>query len=76
MSINEKKYTVKNIYDLFGDSKKWKKGDDITFRIKRDGKEISLSTKVIEPKVTTVIITQDPNASPQQIDLLKSWIND
>lgn len=76
LGINGKKYNVKNIYDLFGDSKKWKKGSEATFDIKRNGKEISLTTTVIDPKVETIIITQNPKATPQQIALLKSWIND
>jgi len=35
LGINNKTYTIKNIYDLFGDSKRWKIGNEITFKIKR-----------------------------------------
>lgn len=76
LSINDKKYTVKNIYDLFGDSNNWKKGEPITFTIKRGIREISLSAAVIEPKVRTTIICPNPKASKEQARLLKYWLND
>ncbi len=76
LGINDKKYNIKNIYDLFGDSSRWKIGDEITFLVKRNNKEITLKSKVIEPSVTQIILEQAPNASEQQINLLKNWIND
>nr|WP_247672746.1 peptidase M61 [Aquimarina sp. MMG016] len=76
ISINDKKYTIKNIYDLFGDSNKWKVGNDITFKVKRNGEVITLTTKVIEPKVQQVVIQQNPSATKQQTNILKKWIND
>ncbi|WP_233194599.1 peptidase M61 [Aquimarina sp. I32.4] len=76
LSINNKKYTLKNIYDLFGDSNKWKIGDKITFRIKRNGKTIELTSTVIKPTVEKIILTQNPKASEQQKMLLKNWLND
>ncbi len=76
LSINNKAYNLKNIYDLFGDSNQWKVGDDITFRIKRNGEEMTLTSKVIEPTMEKIILHQDPSASEQQIKLFKKWIND
>lgn len=76
LSINNKKYNLKNIYDLFGDSNKWKKGDEITFKIKRNNKILTLKSNVIEPTVEKIILQQDPNASELQKMLLKKWIND
>ncbi|WP_282089281.1 peptidase M61 [Aquimarina algiphila] len=76
LSINKKKYKLKNIYDLFGDSNKWKIGDQITFKIKRNDEIIILKSKVIEPTVEKIIIELNPNASEQQKIVLKKWIND
>ncbi|GAA4274392.1 peptidase M61 [Aquimarina gracilis] len=74
--INNKTYTIKNIYDLFGDSNQWKLGDDISFRIKRGGQEVTLTSKVIEPTMEKIVLQLDPSASEQQVDLFKKWIND
>ncbi len=76
LSINDKKYNLKNIYDLFGDSNQWKIGDEIIFKIKRDDKIITLTSHVIQPTVEKIILEQDPKASEQQIVLFKNWIND
>ncbi|MBF2707593.1 M61 family metallopeptidase [Flavobacterium soyangense] len=39
MAVNEKPYSLDNIYELIGDSSKWKENDAISVKIKRDGKE-------------------------------------
>ncbi|WP_291102864.1 MULTISPECIES: peptidase M61 [unclassified Flavobacterium] len=39
MAVNDKSYSLNNIYDLISDSKNWKENDAITVKIKRDGKE-------------------------------------
>ncbi len=76
LSINEKKYKLKNIYDLFGDSNKWKIEDEITFKIKRNNEIITLKSKVIKPTVEKTILELEPNPSEQQEIVLKKWIND
>ena len=76
LSINGKKYQVKNIYDLFGDSNQWKLGDTVIFEIKRGTEKMTLQTEVIKPTIQKTILEQIPDASEQQIKLLKSWIND
>ena len=76
LSINKKKYNLKNIYDLFGDSNKWNIGDTITFKIKRNNKVISLTSTVIEPTVEKRILQQDVKASERKKMLFKKWINE
>lgn len=76
LSIGDKDYNVKNIYQLFGDSNNWKKGSIVNFKIKRNNQELYLSTKVIAPKVSTMVIIDNPDATPEQRKLLKHWIND
>lgn len=39
VSINEKPYSLDNIYDMITESQNWKENDAITVKIKRDGKE-------------------------------------
>jgi predicted metalloprotease with PDZ domain len=47
--INGTKYTVENIYDMIMASMAWKEGDAITLKIKRDGKEQTLTGTVKLP---------------------------
>ncbi len=76
LSINEKIYNFKNIYDLFGDSNKWKIGDEITFKVKRNNETLILKSYVIKPTIEKIILQQNPKASEQQKIILKKWIND
>ncbi len=76
VSINNKAYTLENIYDLFGDSNKWKEGEEISFKIKRNDKIIDLKSKVIKPTVEKTIFIENQKASQEQKKLLKKWIND
>jgi len=76
LSINNKNYNIKNIYDLFGDSNKWQIGDPITFTIKRNNKIEILNSEVTEPFVETSILQQDPNAEESKQSLLEYWINE
>lgn len=39
VSINDKNYSLDNIYVMISDSEKWKENDSISVKIKRDGKE-------------------------------------
>ena len=49
LAINNKAYTLDNIYDMIGESENWKENDAITIKIKRDGKEQILTGKVSLP---------------------------
>ncbi|SEG46536.1 peptidase M61 [Flavobacterium urumqiense] len=49
MAINEKSYTLDNIYDMIGASQTWKENDAITVKVKRDGKEQVIKGKVKLP---------------------------
>ncbi len=45
-SVDGKDYNLDNIYDLIMGSQKWKEGDEVAMKIKRDGKEMLLKGKV------------------------------
>ena len=49
MAINDKPYSLDNIYDMIGESQAWKENDGITVKIKRDGTEQILKGKVKLP---------------------------
>lgn len=49
VAINDKAYTLDNIYEMIGESENWKENDTITVKIKRDGKEQILTGKVSLP---------------------------
>jgi len=50
LAINETAYNLDNIYDMVMESMKWKDGDAITLKIKREGKEQIITGKVLMPK--------------------------
>ena len=49
VAINDKGYNLDNIYDMIGESENWKENDAITIKIKRDGKEQTITGKVNLP---------------------------
>ena len=49
VSINEKPYSVDNIYEMITASQNWKENDAITIKIKRNGKEQLIKGKVKLP---------------------------
>lgn len=49
VSINDKPYSLANIYDLIGESENWKENDPITVKIKRAGKEETIKGTVKLP---------------------------
>ena len=49
VSINEKTYTLDNIYDMITESHNWKENDTITVKIKREGKEQIIKGKIQFP---------------------------
>nr|WP_315199151.1 peptidase M61 [uncultured Flavobacterium sp.] len=53
LSINDKPYSLNNIYDMISESQKWKENDPISIKIKRDGKEQILKGNVKFPYIDT-----------------------
>lgn len=71
LSINEKPYSLDNIYDMISDSKSWKENDAISVKIKRDGKEMTLKGKVKLPyEDTDSLEATDKSKS----NLKNSWL--
>jgi predicted metalloprotease with PDZ domain len=49
VAINDKNYSLENIYEMISDSEKWKENDSISVKINRDGKEQTINGKVKLP---------------------------
>ncbi|CAM3061138.1 peptidase M61 [Flavobacterium frigoris] len=49
MAINDKPYSLDNIYDMIGESQNWKENEAITVKIKRNGVEQVLKGKIQLP---------------------------
>jgi predicted metalloprotease with PDZ domain len=49
LSINEKPYSLINIYDMITESQSWKENTPITVKVKRNGKELTLKGVVKLP---------------------------
>ena len=49
MAINDKNYTLDNIYEMIMQSDKWQENDSISIKIKRDGKEQTIKGRVKLP---------------------------
>ncbi|WP_264566759.1 peptidase M61 [Flavobacterium sp. N3904] len=53
LAINDKPYSLDNIYEMITESQKWKENDPITIKIKRDGKEQIIKGTVKLPYIDT-----------------------
>ncbi|PHS07036.1 MAG: peptidase M61 [Kordia sp.] len=75
VSINGTDYNLKNIQALVGASFGWTPGDDIKMVIKREGKEITLEGKVIEPMGKTyTLVPDDLPATDKRVVLRNAWM--
>ena len=70
-AINGKEYTLDSISEMMESVQSWKEGDTITMKIKRDGKEQTLSGKAIIP----VLESQGYTLSDTSKETLKqAWL--
>ncbi|HET8839168.1 MAG TPA: peptidase M61 [Flavobacteriaceae bacterium] len=75
VSVNGTEYSLTNVRPLIMTSMAWQPGDEVTFVVKRDGKEISLSGKVITP-MTTVSSWHEMNLpeTDPRVQLRNAWL--
>ncbi|SDW74492.1 M61 family metallopeptidase [Flavobacterium degerlachei] len=71
MTINDKAYSLENIYDMIGASQNWKENDAITVKIKRDGAIQTIKGKVKLPYEEKQIL-KATDASKSQ--LKEAWL--
>ncbi|MBS7786369.1 peptidase M61 [Flavobacterium sp. CYK-55] len=71
LEVNQKAYNLDNIYELIMASQTWQEGDDVSVKIKRDGKEQFIKGKVQIPTEYTVGFKADEN---KQKALREAWL--
>lgn len=71
LEVNQKAYNLDNVYELIMASQTWQEGNDVSVKIKRDGKEQFITGKVQIPTEYTVGFKADPNT--QKI-LREAWL--
>lgn len=71
VAINDKPYSLENIYDMIGDSQKWKEDDAITVKIKRGDKNQTLTGKVKFPYEDKETLTV---TDPSKSELKNAWL--
>ena len=78
VSINNRKFNLDNIRELFLTSRKWKKGEQIQMTINRGGVEFTTSTKIIAPPFITSTSIESINENELtsiQKRLRSRWLN-
>lgn len=73
-SINGTAYNLDNIREMIIGSFGWQPNQDITFVVKRDGKEITLKGNTKTPMAEATSIVEDIKASEKQITLRNAWM--
>jgi len=74
-TINGTVYNIANVYDLVEVSRSWKAGDDITLEVVREGKEITLNSKIVIPTIeVTVLKDEDLPAGDFRVKIKKAWL--
>ncbi len=75
VSINGTDYNLANIQALVGASFGWSVGNDITMVVKREGKQLTLKGKVIEPMgITYTLAPDDLPTTDKRVILRNAWI--
>jgi predicted metalloprotease with PDZ domain len=76
-SVNGTEYHIENVYDLVMQSQGWQEGEDITMVIERDGEEVELSGKIIQPTDSvTELREMDLPENDERVQLRKAWLHD
>lgn len=73
-TVNGEPYNVQNVYDLIGDAATWTAGDPISFTVVRNGEEIELTGKIIEPMSIGLRLVEIMNPNDEQMELRYSWL--
>ncbi|HEY9184025.1 MAG TPA: peptidase M61 [Salegentibacter sp.] len=72
-SINGQEYNIQNAYNMVMTAESWEEGEEVTFVVMRDGKEITLTATTHQPTTTsTRIIEKDDDKA--QVKLREAWL--
>lgn len=71
LAVNDVNYNLDNIYEMIMSSQDWKEGDAVSMKIKRDGKEQTVSGKV---KVTMAEVEGYQQIDASKVKLKEAWL--
>jgi len=74
-SVNGNEVSFDNARMIVMQMYRSKVGDDIHVVLDRNGEEVIVETKLAQAYTTTIEIVEDENATPNQIELRKNWLN-
>ncbi|HSI71381.1 MAG TPA: hypothetical protein VK941_14185, partial [Gillisia sp.] len=76
-SVNSTEFHIENVYDLVMQSQGWQEGEDISMVVERDGEDIELSGKIIQPTDSvTELKEMDLPEDDKRVQLRKAWLRD
>ena len=71
LAVNDVNYNLDNIYEMIMSSQDWKEGDAVSMKIKRDGKEQTVSGKV---KLTMAEVEGYQQIDASKVKLKEAWL--
>lgn len=71
LAVNDVNYNLDNIYEMIMSSQDWKEGDAVSMKIKRDGKEQTVSGKV---KLTMAEVEGYQQIDASKAKLKEAWL--
>jgi len=71
LAVNDVNYNLDNIYEMIMSSQDWKEGDAVSMKIKRDGKEQTVSGKV---KLTMAEVEGYQQVDASKAKLKEAWL--
>lgn len=76
-SVNGTEYHIENVYDLVMLSQQWQEGEDITMVVEREGEEVELNGKIIQPTDSvTQLKEMDLPEDDKRLQLRQAWLHD
>lgn len=73
--VNGTELSIQNAQQVVGGMFGWQPGQDITMTLERDGETIILETTLTEAKALQESLKEDENATPEQVQTRKAWLN-
>lgn len=75
MNVNGTDLTLANANQVIGGMFGWQEGQDITVTLERDGKPVTIKTKLTKAMGKGKELKENPAATPAQIATRKAWLN-
>ncbi len=74
-SVNNTEYAIENVYDLIMESQAWKPGEEFSIIVEREGEEINLTGKIIQPTDKQLLLKEtELPGTHAKVKLRKVWL--